>query len=208
MFCESVPFTVREICSLPPRVFPPLQVWVLVFEADVYARVWWAPTICQLCVFLSFSRRCHSCPSLFCFSFSSAFSLSALSSPPLACFPSLFPLLLHVPLPPFSPPPHYHPSSCPCLEGPTRGLWFVCWKAYQHHRRRHWNLSLFSLFSPSPCSLPFPSSLSSLSLFFPFSLFNVEVLSNCWLPLWLGGNGIFRRMPHAVASVHSWAPPP
>lgn len=69
--------------------------------------------------------------------------------------------------------------------------------------------SLFSLSSPSHSLAPFfSSSLSSLSLsLFSSSLFNVEVLSNCWLLLWLGGNGIFRRMPHAVASIHSWVPP-
>lgn len=35
-------------------------------EDDICARVWWAPWICQLCVFLSFSLRCHS---FLCFSF-------------------------------------------------------------------------------------------------------------------------------------------
>lgn len=61
-------------------------------------------------------------------------------------------------------------------------------------------LSLFAL-SLARCLFPLPFPLSPS--FFPSSLFNVEVLSNCWLPLWLGGNGIFRRMPHAVASIHS-----
>lgn len=98
----------------------------------------------------------------------------------------------------------------PCLEGPMGALWFVCWKAYRHRRRHHWNLSLFSSPSASlarslaPSS--FSSSLSPLSLF-SLPLFNVEVLSNCWLLLWLGGNGIFRRMPHAVALTHSRVAP-
>lgn len=92
-------------------------------------------------------------------------------------------------------------SPCPCLKGPLGALWFVCWKAYRHHRRHHWNLALFL-----PRSLPFPLSLSPF--FFSSSLFNVEVLSNCWLLLWFGGNGIFRRMPHTMASIHSRPPPP
>lgn len=57
------------------------------------------------------------------------------------------------------------------------------------------SFSLFSLFLARFFFSPLPSPLS----LFSSSLFNVEVLSNCWLLLWLGGNGIFRRMPHAVA---------
>lgn len=44
---------------------------------------------------------------------------------------------------------------CPCLKGPLGALWFVCWKAYQHHRRHHWNLALFSLALSLFLSLPF-----------------------------------------------------
>lgn len=129
------------------------------------------------------------------------FFLSPSSASPLSPFSipfSLFSILLL---------PSPSPCSPPCLEGPMGALWFVCWKAYQHRRRHHWNLSFLSL-RPLPCSLlfsPLPSPLS-LSLF-SSPLFNVEVLSNCWLLLWLGGNGIFRRMPHAVALTHSWVPP-
>lgn len=47
------------------------------------------------------------------------------------------------------------PSFPPWEEGPMGALWFVCWTAYQHHRRHHWNLSL-SLCSPSPSLLFFP----------------------------------------------------
>lgn len=61
-----------------------------------------------------------------------------------------------------------------------------------------------------PSLAPFSSLFLSLYLFcfFSSSLFNVEVLSNCWLLLWFGGNGIFRRMPHAMASIHSRVSPP
>lgn len=64
--------------------------------------------------------------------------------------------------------PDFHPFSrcffciysfflfpCPCLKGPLGALWFVCWKAYQHHRRHHWNLALFSLARSLFLSLPF-----------------------------------------------------
>lgn len=168
-------------------------------------------------VFLSFSRRCHSCASLFCFSFISALRCqhclpllllasglcflaphSFFSSSPSCSSSSLLPLLLI----PFSAPPpsplflslprRSHERLVVCLlEGiptppppPLEPLSF---------------LSLFAL-SHAHCLFPLPFPLSP---FFPSSLFNVEVLSNCWLPLWLGGNGIFRRMPHAVASIHS-----
>lgn len=65
-----------------------------------------------------------------------------------------------------------------------------------------------SFFTPAR-SLFLSLSLSLyLFLFFSSSLFNVEVLSNCWLLLWFGGNGIFQRMPHAMASIHSRVSPP
>lgn len=46
---------------------------------------------------------------------------------------------------------------------------------------------------------PVPSLLEPLLPFFPVPLFlfNVEVLSNCWLDLWLSGNGIFRKKKKA-----------
>lgn len=234
-FLDSVPFTVS--CVLPPMFFfsPSLPLHgaaLFVFGPHVHARVWWSPWICQLCVFPSFLPPPSLIfPSPFCFSLIPPAPLLSLLAAYL-CFPtfpsftfacdlflflpsssSLYPFLIFFPslLAPLLRPPL---RSRPCLEGPMGALWFVCWKAYQHHRRHHWNLSLLSLFflftlSLAP-SLFFPSSLflsRSLSFFFPSSLFNVEVLSNCWLPLWLGGNGIFRRMPHAVASIHSRVPP-
>lgn len=54
-------------------------------EADVCARVWWAPWICQLCVFLLFSLHCHSFLPSFCFSF----IISLLNHPPPSRLPSL-----------------------------------------------------------------------------------------------------------------------
>lgn len=138
----------------------------------------------------------------------SRFFSSFPSTSPLDLLPCLF-ILPFLFLPSSSSslflPPSLFSRSPLCLEGPMGALWFVCWKAYQHHRRHRWNLSLFSLFTLFPAQLLF-SSPSLLSLF-SSSLFNVEVLSNCWLLLWLGGNGIFRRMPHAVALTHSSAPP-
>lgn len=226
--CSASQFLLLYVKSVPHRrgFFLPLQVWVFVFEADVYVRVWWAPTICHLCVFLSFSLCCHSCPSLFCFSFISTlhcqhcpplFLLASLlcflaphsfsSSSPSCSSSSLLPPLLI----PFSAP---HPTTTitPALVLASKVPWEACGLSAGRHTNTTaatTGTSLFSLsFLPLPCSLCFPSSPSSLSLFFPSSLFNVEVLSNCWLPLWLGGNGIFRRMPHAVASIHSWAPHP
>lgn len=57
-------------------------------------------------------------------------------------------------------------SSHFCLEGPMGALWFVSWKAYQHHRRHHWNLALFSFSSPSSSLMSFFFLFPMLSPFF------------------------------------------
>lgn len=134
-----------------------------------------------------------------------------------------FPNFLFVPLSslfhsPFPLPPYVllfwslspcSPSSCSLFPPPPLALLLaskVPWEPCGSSAGRHTNttaattgtslsFSLFSLFLARFFFFPLPSPLS----LFSSSLFNVEVLSNCWLLLWLGGNGIFRRMPHAVA---------
>jgi len=183
-------------------------------EADVCARVWWAPWICQLSVFLLFSLRCHSFLSLFCFSFISLLNHSLVSSltHSLSYFPHFLTVLLALFIPSFL----FSSLSLFFLSFFSPPLSFL-------PRRSHGSLvvrllegiptppppplePLFLSLRPLPRSRLFFSSSFS-SLLFSSSLFNVEVLSNCWLLLWLGGNGIFRRMPHAVALTHSWVPP-
>lgn len=166
-------------------------------EAGAGARVWWTPWFCQLS--LSFSRSPSRVIPLRSFWFSFIITLLhplSLSSPCLlflASFLSSFSL----------PPPSSHPFlsfllfSSLCLEGPMGALWFVCWKAYRHHRRHHWNLSLFlahvfffSLALPSPLSL-FPPPLLSFLMWkfwaiagFFCGLVGTAFLEEC-LMLWL-----------------------
>lgn len=117
-------------------------------------------------IYYLFAQSAPSPPLLFtcclCFPTSSSYSSS-----PLFLFSSLS---LPLSFSSFSPPSFQSLClpSAPCLEGPMGALWFVCWKAYQHHRRHHWNLSLFSLLALAPFFFfPLPSPLSFSSLFFP-----------------------------------------
>lgn len=206
---KPVPFTVQYIKCV---FFPPLFFFTAYgfsfhnrgerscSEDDVCARVGWALRIDQLYVFLMFPLRGHSfrrhSPQIYFF--------PAHPLQPVLCFLSLLDLLLtssfsfsplflmfflHIfllPLP-LSLPQRSPGSPVVCLlEGiptppppPLEPRSFL------------------------PRSLAFPLSPFLKKIFFSSSLFNVEVLSNCWLLLWFGGNGIFRRMPHAMASIHS-----
>ena len=233
MLCEPVPFTVHKMCVFYRLWFFPSTpgVSVRVLRPMFVPGCGGAPWICQLCVFLSFSLCCHPPPHTSVYHLSSPCSINfcRLLSRWLATIVSsqvlfiLFPLSFHspLPLPPFFLPSllFLPPPPPPCAFPPLSSL----------PRRSHGSLvvrllegiptpppppleplSLLSL-RPLPRSLrcfffSLPSPLLSLSLF-SSSLFNVEVLSNCWLLLWLGGNGIFRRMPHAVALTHSWVSP-
>lgn len=161
---------------------------------------------------VSFSHfLCAVTPTPLCFSFT-----TSLLDHPLSCYLCFLTSPSHSPLP-FSPFFLLFPSFSPCSPPPQLS---------SLPRRSHGSLVvrlLEGIPTPPPPPLEplsfslfalclaryffFSSSLSTLSLFFSSSLFNVEVLSNCWLLLWLGGNGIFRRMPHAVALTHSWVPP-
>lgn len=95
---------------------------------------------------------------------------------------SFDPFLLVLPLPARSSLPP--PRSPTCLEGPMGALWFVCWKAYQHHRRHHWNLSLVLSLLPLPRSLLF-SLFPLLSPFFPplFLMWKFWAIAGCFCGL-------------------------
>lgn len=211
---KPVPFTVQYIKCV---FFPPLFFFTAYgfsfhnrgerscSEDDVCARVGWALRIDQLYVFLMFplrghSSRRHSLPDLF-------FPCPPVATRSLFSFPSWsaphFFLLIFSPfLDVFS---AYIPSSSSLVLA-SKVPWEPCGLSAGRHTNTTAATTGTSLFSPSL------SRFSSLSPFFKFffssSLFNVEVLSNCWLLLWFGGNGIFRRMPHAMASIHSRVPPP
>lgn len=143
-------------------------------------------------------------PLSFCFSFSIALHNHHCHLPSCClCFltsPSSTFLSFHSPLPlppffllfsslsPFSPSSsslHLPPCSPPCLEGPMGALWFVCWKAYQHRRRHHWNLSLFSLFALCLAHSFFFLFPSPLSLFFPplFLMWKFWAIAGCFCGL-------------------------
>lgn len=175
---KPVPFTVQYIKCV---FFPSVLFYCLWFflSQQGWAFMFWGRCLCQGGVGPSnWSTLCLSYVS----------SLLTLISPsfwPRFFFPA-HSFIVFIPFLFSSSPPDFHPFSwcffciysfflfpCPCLKGPLGALWFVCWKAYQHHRRHHWNLALFSL----PRSLTFP--LSPFYIFFSSSLFNVEVLSNC-----------------------------
>lgn len=208
MFCEPVPFALHKMC-----VF--YRLWLFFFhfrgscsEAHVCARVWWTPWIC-LCLSLIF-------PLMSFLSLVFIYYLPAQSPPTSVSLSPFFPHFLSFLVTLFILPSlassfsSFSPSFFSLL------LVFaskVPWEPCGSSAGRHTNttaattgtsLSFLSLHPLPRSCLFFPSSLCAP--FFSSSLFNVEVLSNCWLLLWLGGNGIFRRMPHAVALTHSWVP--
>lgn len=161
---------------------------------------------------VSFSHfLCAVTPTPLCFSFTT----SLLDHPPflLSLFP-YFPFSLSPSLSSLLPPLSIFfslLSTPPALLPASKVPWEPCGLSAGRHTNTTaatTGTSLFLPLRPLPRSLLFffLFPLHSLSLFFSSSLFNVEVLSNCWLLLWLGGNGIFRRMPHAVALTHSWVP--
>jgi len=169
-------------------------------EADVCARVWWPHEYVNSTSFSHFLPAVIPFPPRLCFSFIISL-LNQPPSPPLRFLHFLFILFLlffvfslssSSALPPLSIPSSFFLSLLPPPPSPRALLLAskVPWEPCGSSAGRHTNTtaattgtSLFSLY---------PLRSLSLSLF-SSSLFNVEVLSNCWLLLWLGGNGIFRK---------------